>query len=94
MVSTAHDPVHITGVSAVPVPGDPTGRLVHAGILTTGASIAAGRDWPPVPVRPLIGSDLPRGQSGIVFGLSLSFNLISIHIRSYAEYSHICPGGV
>jgi MFS family permease len=26
--------------------------------------------------------------------LSLSFNLISIHIRSYAEYSLICPGDV
>ena len=27
-------------------------------------------------------------------GLSLSFNLISIHIRPYAEYSLICPGNV
>jgi hypothetical protein len=26
--------------------------------------------------------------------LSLSFNLISIHIGSYAEYSFICPGNV
>ena len=26
--------------------------------------------------------------------LNLSFNLISIHIRSYAEYSLICPGDV
>jgi hypothetical protein len=26
--------------------------------------------------------------------LSLTFNLISIHIRPYAEYSLICPGNV
>jgi hypothetical protein len=75
--STAHDPVTVTGVSAVPLPGDPTGRLVHAAIEATGASIAVDRGWPPVPVRPLIGADLPlagtglpQGQSGIIFGLS------------------------
>ena len=29
-----------------------------------------------------------------VLHLSLSFNLISIHIGPYAEYSLICPGDV
>jgi hypothetical protein len=75
--SAVHDPVTVAGVSAVPVPGDPTGRLVHAGIEATGASIAVDRGWPPVPVGPLIGTDLPlagsglpQGQSGIIVGLS------------------------
>jgi hypothetical protein len=64
----ARDPVRVTGVSAVTVPGVPAGRFVHGGIQTTGSSIASAAGWPipGVPVRPLIGAELPPGKSGII----------------------------
>jgi hypothetical protein len=70
VTNSARDPVHITGASAVAVTGEPAGRLIHAGVQSTGASIAADRGWPAVPTRPLIGAELPHGLTGIVFGIS------------------------
>jgi hypothetical protein len=64
--------VRITGISAVPVTGEPVGHLVNVGIQSTGTSASSDRGWPPegVPVEPAIGTELRHGQSGIVFGVS------------------------
>lgn len=71
VVNSAPDgPVQVTGVAPVAVPGAPVGRLVHTGIQATGASVAAMRDWPAVPVRSFVGSRLPAGRSGIVFAIA------------------------
>lgn len=71
VVNSAPDPVQITAVSAVPVPGEPAGRLVHVGLQSTGASLAGGEGWPPpVPVKQAIGAELSHGQTGIVFGIT------------------------
>lgn len=69
--NSAPDPVQITAVYAMPVPGEPAGRLVHVGLQSTGASLAGGEGWPPpVPVKQAIGAELPHGQTGIVFGIT------------------------
>jgi len=68
--SSARDLVRVTGVSAVAVPGVPAGRLVRAGVRSSGASVATARGWPAVPTRPLIGAELRGSQFGIVFGIS------------------------
>ena len=72
--SAKNYPVQVTSVSVVPVAGEPAGTLVHAGVQSTGASVAADRGWPAVPVEPLIGAQLahrlPGNLFGIVFGAS------------------------
>ncbi len=72
VVNSAPGTVLVTGVSAVAVPGVPAGRLVHVSVATTGSGVAAMRGWPPagVPVRGLIGAELPHGVVGIVFGIT------------------------
>jgi hypothetical protein len=71
VVNSAHEPVTVTGVSEVVVPGELSGTLRHVAIATTGAAIAYARGWPPpVPVRPAVGGTLPPGMSGIIFGFS------------------------
>ena len=70
VVNSAKDSVQITGVSAVPVSGEPTGRVMFVGLQSTGASLASGHGWPPeVPVKPAIGAELPHGEVGIIFGI-------------------------
>lgn len=69
--NSAQDPVQITEVTAVVVPGEPAGHLVHVGVQSTGDSLAGGAGWPPpVPVKQAIGAELPHGQTGIVFGIT------------------------
>jgi hypothetical protein len=69
--NSAEGPVQITGVTAVPVTDEPEGRLVHVGLQSTGASVAAGHGWPPdVPVKPAIGAEIPHGLTGIIFGMA------------------------
>lgn len=70
VVNSTHDVVQVTSVSAVAVPGEPEGRLVHTGIQSTGAGVAGMRGWPAVPVRAMVGASLPGGQDGIVFGIT------------------------
>ena len=72
VVNSGPGAVQDTGVSAVTIPGVPAGRLVHVGLPTTGAGVAAMRGWPPtgVPVRRFIGAELPHGVTGIVFGIT------------------------
>jgi len=68
--NSANGPVQITGVAAVPVTDEPEGRLVHVGLLSTGAG-AAGGGWPPgVPVIPPIGAEIPPGLTGIIFAMA------------------------
>jgi hypothetical protein len=70
VTNSAHSPVHVIGVSAVAVRGEPAGQLIHAGVQSTGAGIAATAGWPVVPARPLIGAELPHGLTGILFGIT------------------------
>jgi len=70
VVNSADNPVRITAVTAVPVPGEPQGLLVHVGLQSTGDGLAAGRGWPPVPVRQAVGAEVPTGLTGIVFGIA------------------------
>jgi hypothetical protein len=69
--NSADGPVQITGVAAVPVTDEAAGRLVHVGLPSTGADVAAGAGWPPgTPVTPLVGAEIPHGLTAIIFAMT------------------------
>jgi hypothetical protein len=71
VVNSGQDPVTITAVTVIDLPGWQPGDLLRAAIATTGAGVAGARGWPPpVPEKAAIGGTLPHGLNQIVYGIA------------------------
>jgi hypothetical protein len=71
VVNSGHDPVTITAVTVIDLPGWQPGDLLRVAIATTGAGVAGARGWPPpVPEKAAIGGTLPHGLNQITYGIA------------------------
>jgi hypothetical protein len=69
VVNTGSGPVTLISASLVPIPGRPSGRLVHLAVAVGHNGVAFARDWPPgIAVTRFRGARLGPGQSNIIFG--------------------------
>lgn len=103
LVNSAHSSIRITGISVVPVPGIPAGRLADAAVLLKGPGVASVIGWPPPDghrvLEPAVGAVLTHdGYVQIIYGITApqgvrDFAVAGLRIRYlYGGHAYLAIG--